>query len=335
MGYLHIATRSHLDHLLNKRPGETKLGEMVQVVAAGNWQQELAASSARFVLLGIPEDIGVRANYGVGGAHTLWEPALKAILNVQHTQRLNGEQLLVLGDFNFRDLMQQAEHADVQRLRELVAEIDEVVFPVVRDIVAAGKIPIVIGGGHNNAYPLLKGSSEGAGKPVNCLNLDAHSDYRIMEGRHSGNGFRYARKKGYLDLYALVALHENYNAQEVIAELEADPGILFSTYEDIFIHKRLDYDSAVGNAIAHTRGNRAGIELDLDSIEHILSSAATPSGVSVLQARQYVAACARNVNAAYLHLAEGAVKMKHGREDLYTAKLVAYLVTDFIKNVPV
>nr|WP_233167177.1 arginase family protein [Pedobacter sp. ASV2] len=33
------------------------------------------------------------------------------------------------------------------------------VFPIIEKIVAAGKVPIVIGGGHNNAYPIIKGSS--------------------------------------------------------------------------------------------------------------------------------------------------------------------------------
>jgi len=332
MGSLHVATRSHIDHLINKRPGETKLGEQVQVVHADNWQEELKNSSAKFVLLGIPEDIGVRANYGVGGAHTIWEPALKAILNVQHTNKLKGEDLLILGDFNFRDMMHKAEHAEVLALRELVAQIDDAVAPVIKEIIAAGKIPIIIGGGHNNAYPLLQGASEAKGNKVNCINLDAHSDYRTMEGRHSGNGFRYAKKKGYLDKYAIVGLHENYNSQEVMAEMEADDDILFSTYEDIFIYNELGFDTAVINAINHTKGKTTGIELDLDCIEHVLSSAATPCGISTVQARKYVTVCAANVDAAYLHITEGATKLKSGKEDMYTAKLVAYLATDFIRN---
>jgi formiminoglutamase len=332
MGQLHIATHSHIDHLTARRPGETKLGEQVQTVSADNWQQELKASKARFVLVGIPEDIGVRANYGVGGAHTLWEHALKSILNVQHTNGLKGDDLLVLGDFNFRDLMQKAEHADVTVLRELVAHIDEKVAPVIKEIVGAGKIPIVIGGGHNNAYPLLMGASEAKGEKVNCINLDAHSDYRIMEGRHSGNGFRYAKKKGYLGKYAIVGLHENYNSQSVVDELNADSDIAYSTYEDIFLDDKLDFDTAMGDAINHTSGSATGIEIDLDCIEHVLSSAATPSGIKTVQARRYIATCAKKVNTAYLHITEGAVKLKSGKEDIYTAKLAAYLVTDFMRN---
>ncbi len=332
MGELHIATHNHIDHLTARRPGETKLGEQVQIVHADTWKEELKNSKAKFVLLGIPEDIGVRANYGVGGAHTLWEHALKAILNVQHTNGLKGDDLLILGDFNFRDLMHQAEHADASVLRELVAHIDGKVAPIVKEIIAAGKIPIVIGGGHNNAYPLLHGASEAKGGTVNCINLDAHSDYRMMEGRHSGNGFRYAKKKGFLGKYAIVGLHENYNSQAVIDDLNADADIMFSTYEDIFLNDRLDFDAAINSAISHTNGNATGIEIDLDSIEHVLSSAATPSGIKTVQARRYITMCAKKANAAYLHITEGAVKLKSGKEDIYTAKLVSYLVTDFMRN---
>jgi formiminoglutamase len=33
---------------------------------------------------------------------------------------------------------------------------------------------------------------------VNAINFDAHSDFRILEGRHSGNGFSYAYEEGFL-----------------------------------------------------------------------------------------------------------------------------------------
>jgi formiminoglutamase len=36
---------------------------------------------------------------------------------------------------------------------------------------------------------------------VNAINFDAHSDFRILEGRHSGNGFSYAYEEGFLKKY--------------------------------------------------------------------------------------------------------------------------------------
>lgn len=332
MSHLQIATQAYIESLTATRAGETKLGERVQIIGDNsNWETALEKSDARFVLLGIPEDIGVRANYGIGGTYTLWEPALKALLNVQQTTLLQGETISVLGHFDFSDLMQQSANMDVPDLRGLVAKIDNIVAPVIEKIATAGKIPIVIGGGHNNSYPLLQGISKAYSQPVNCINLDAHSDYRIAEGRHSGNGFRYARQNGYLDKYAVVGLHENYNAANIIAIFEADAGLHYSSYEDIFIRERLSYTQAIEDALKHTTGHPRGIEIDMDCIEGVLSSAITPAGITTVQARQYIYVCASTGNAAYLHIAEGAVRLENGREDAGTAKLAAYLVTDFVK----
>lgn len=331
MSYLKIADAAAVGAYTSRRAGETKLGERILLVAENNWQEQLQQHSGKYVLLGIPEDIGVRANCGVGGAHTLWEPALKAILNVQSTPRLSGQEIIWLGWFDLGALMKQAETADIQKLRELTAEIDEIVWPVIRSIVASGNIPVLIGGGHNNAYPLLKGSSMAAGAPVNSINLDAHSDYRILEGRHSGNGFRYAKHEDFLDRYAIVGLHENYNSANVMADIIASPDIDHSFYEDIFLRGRLSFADACARATHFTTGRPAGIELDLDCIERTLSSATTPCGITALQARQYVSWCAQHANVAYLHLTEGAVQLRDGRADAATAKLVAYLLTDFIK----
>ena len=68
-------------------------------------------------------------------------------------------------------------------------------------IVLADKKPIIIGGGHNNAYGNIKGTSLAIGEPINVINFDAHSDFRPEEGRHSGNGFSYAYTEGFLNYY--------------------------------------------------------------------------------------------------------------------------------------
>ena len=179
MNHLHVISREELDRLISKRPGETKLGETIHTLDASNWEAQLQTVNAPFVLLGIPEDIGVRANLGVGGTHTVWMPALKAILNVQDTALLQGSKVVLLGAFDFSELMKQSEQLDVNDLRALVNTIDDIVYPVIQTISRAGKIPIIIGGGHNNAYPILKGISRARGKSLNCINLDAHSDYLL------------------------------------------------------------------------------------------------------------------------------------------------------------
>src|SRR5688500_17654814 len=120
MSCLKVITAEERDQLVNRRDGETKLGESIFLLEPENWQQSLAASAATFVLLGVPEDIGVRANYGIGGAHTAWPAALKAILNVQDTAGLPGSVIAVLGAFDFSDWMTRSSKMDITELRDTV-----------------------------------------------------------------------------------------------------------------------------------------------------------------------------------------------------------------------
>lgn len=346
MKQLVVYNKKNIAHYTRLRTGETKLGECVQTVSSKNIATDLKNSKATFVLVGLPEDIGVRANYGRGGAHTAWEPTLSNLLNVQSNAFLNGEELLVLGHINFEDLLKRSQkldsgkESDVQQLRKLCAEIDERVTQVIQTIVEAGKIPIIIGGGHNNSYGNIKGSAMGlkaAGRlknaAINCINCDAHSDFRALEGRHSGNGFSYAFHETFLDKYALVGLHENYNSAPILKELNKySKKIQYSLFEDIFIRETTTFDKAISNALSWIDATYFGVELDMDAIENIPSSAKTSSGISATEARKFVSKAAQNKKVAYLHITEAAPVLSHIKTDNKTGKLIAYLVTDFMKS---
>src|SRR3954469_5102263 len=188
--------------LTHIRRFETKTGERVQVSNGTDIASRIASTAADYILFGIPENIGVKANGGIGGTSSAWLAFLKDFLNLQSNDFFNGENVLVLGHFDFSDmerLIDENAGNDVEKLdayRHAVNTIDEEVEKLTKAIVGAGKFPIVIGGGHNNAYPLLKGAAKGLQQAqknpvpqINCINLDAHSDYRPEEGRHSGNAF--------------------------------------------------------------------------------------------------------------------------------------------------
>jgi formiminoglutamase len=346
MKYLNIYNEKTISRFIRTRAGETKLGECVQLLSSKKAAEGLKESSATFVLIGLPEDIGVRANYGRSGAHTAWEPALTNVLNVQSNSFLKGDELLVLGHVEFEDLMQQAAKLDnntaagIQKLRQLCAEVDERVTAVIQLIAEAGKIPLIVGGGHNNAYGNIKGTALGLkarGKTktaaINCINCDAHSDFRALEGRHSGNGFSYAYHDQFLKKYAIVGLHANYNSFSVLSELKKQSKkIQYSLLEDIILHERFSFKQAVKAAVAFCGSDFYGVELDMDAIENIPASAKTSSGISANQARQYVSWAAQNKKAAYLHITEAAPVLSHIKADNKTGKLIAYLLTDFMKS---
>jgi formiminoglutamase len=330
--------------LTHLRRFETKTGERVQVSNGTDIASRIASAAADYILFGIPENIGVKANGGIGGTSSGWLAFLNSFLNTQSNDFFNGENVLVLGHFDFSDMERLIdenagnEDEKLDAYRHAVNTIDDEVEKLIKAIIAAGKFPIAIGGGHNNAYPLLKGAAKGLQQTqknpmpqINCINLDAHSDYRPEEGRHSGNAFRYAESDGFLQKYFVLGLHENYLPQNVWVDFVNNPFFDCITFEDIFIHEKRTFTQAVTLALDFTEDNFTGIELDLDSIENVLSSAMTPCGISPLQARQYVSLCAASTKAAYLHLCEGATELQNGKKNEATGKLLSYLVTDFIK----
>lgn len=306
--------QADLNAIIKTRIGETKLGERINL----NWH----ANEIKFVLLGIAEDIGVQVNRGTGGTNTAWNSFLNAFLNIQSTKVLSGNEISIYGCLSFDDLKINSESVEA---------IDNEVVKAISEIIILGKIPVIVGGGHNNAFPIIKGVSIAKKQAINAINLDAHSDFRVKEGRHSGNGFRYAFDEGFLQKYVIIGLHENYNSQAIIDEISQNPCIQFSFWEDIFLREKMTFKEAILQAIEFTKNNPTGIELDLDCVENILSSAMTPCGISAMQARQYIYQTATLANAAYLHICEGATQLSTGQESTLTGKLICYLVSDFMK----
>ena len=212
-------------------------------------------------------------------------------------------------------------------------EIDQVVATLIEKFVRAGKIPIVVGGGHNNAFGLLAGSATALVKPLCAINMDAHSDFRRAEGRHSGNGFRYAFEKGYLKRYAPFGLHRNYNSESILEQLEHNTAAFFPVFfEDLFITQTLSFETALSHVFDFAAGMPTGIELDMDAIAGVLSSAQTPSGFSAMQARRFMWRAATETEAVYLHLPEGIARRDDGLESTTIGKMLAYLMTDFMRG---
>lgn len=349
MQHLKLYTKQDVLSLTRLRRFETKVGERLQTIHhAGEIEKSIAESTARYVLIGIPEDLGAKGNFGLGGADTLWVPFLQSFLNVQSSDFFDGGEVLLVGHFDFGDIQYlidktaKSEEEKIEAYRHAVITVDDEVEHLVKMITAAKKIPIVIGGGHNNSYPLIKGAAKGWHKAgvlelaqINCINLDAHADYRPMEGRHSGNAFRYAEEDGYLQKYCIVGLHENYLPQNVWIDIVNNPFIDCITFEDIFVHEKRTFLQSVSHATGFTEDTLTGIDIDLDAIQNTLSSAMTPVGITPVHARQYVSFAAADTKPAYLHICEGATRLSDGRTDATSGKLISYLVSDFIKAMQV
>ncbi len=308
---LNLMTQQQLSRYYNLRSGETRLGEVIQLAQPQlhltEQLQQARNAGCRFVLLGVPEDIGPRANLGQPGSDEGWQAFLAKFLNLQSNHFIAAADILLLGEIACEDLQHRAKNADLHLLRQLVGELDERLAGVAQAIFAADLLPIVIGGGHNNSYPLLKALATVTGHGANSANLDPHSDFRPLEGRHSGNGFSYAQQAGYLKHYFVLGLHELKNSAATLAQLQQAGGE-YCSYQRIFVRQELSYQQALEQCIDFVvQGDGdIGIEVDTDSISLMPVSAFTNCGLSVQAAEQFVYQLARLPRSRYLHLAEAA-----------------------------
>ena len=332
-------TPSDLAKITNHRSGEIKFGEkMLTIPKNVDATAFLEACEAKYVLFGVPEDIGVRANLGRPGTSSAWESALKSIANIQHNRFCKGSRILILGQLDVAEEMKIAKEIDYtnaenrKQLSTLVEKIDKNLTHIICKIVKAGKIPIIIGGGHNNAYGNIKGTALAKGKSINAINFDAHSDFRILEGRHSGNGFSYAFEEGFLKKYFIFGLHESYTSKSVLDLIKkTDQRVKYNTYDSIKISQTKSFNQEMTTALNHINTDFFGLEIDLDSLPNVASSAMTISGFSVEEVRHFIHYFGKNPNVAYLHICEGAPDLAETKNSHLIGKLIAYLVTDFVK----
>jgi formiminoglutamase len=332
MDKLNVFSSRDLAKITQHRSGEVKFGEKIITVPNNeNWIEFITLSEAKFVLIGLPEDIGIKANLGRTGSASAFESTLKSLVNFQHNKFCKGNELIVLGEINFSKEMAFSKTLDSQnkedrkKLFQLVENIDKDVSFVISTIIKANKIPIIIGGGHNNAYGNIKGLALAKGMPVNAINFDAHTDFRIMEGRHSGNGFTYALEEGFLKKYFIFGLHENFVSK-------SEERVKYVTYEEIAVRKIKNYNNEITTAIKFISSTPFGLELDLDALPNVHSSAMTLSGFSIEKARHFIHMVGKEEHASYFHICEGAPDLDLSNNNHLTGKLIATLILDFIKS---
>ena len=117
----------------------------------------------------------------------------------------------------------------------------------------------------------------------------------------------------------------------MIDELNKNENIHYYTYEDISVREKISINEVVEQCTEKIENNIVGIEIDLDAIQNIPTSAKTSSGFLPVDVRKMVSSFSSKLKPLYIHIAEGAPILSHIKTDNKTGKLIAYLITDFIK----
>lgn len=307
-------TKEQAATFYSKRVGETRVGEIVS---------ENSVGFSKFVLLGIEESVGPIANNGFSGSENAWSAFLANFLNTQIHKNFSGKEIAVLGSIKNVNLPESIDEA-----RKLVEELDVFVLEILNQELSQDQIPIVIGGGHNNALPVMRWAAQTNG--INCINIDPHADCRNTEVRHSGNSFSTALEEKTIKSYSVLGLHEAYNNQFILDFLEKH-SCFHTYYEDYLLGKSTlltDFEKRIEEL---NPTEKIAMEIDMDAIAFMPSSALSPSGFSVDQIRA-VCLSLKTIQSkvAYLHFPEAAPK--NPIEQKIVGKTLSYFVRDFVRE---
>ncbi|ARN77179.1 hypothetical protein BST97_03790 [Nonlabens spongiae] len=267
--------------------------------------------NANYVILGIPEDIGVRANMGRPGADKAWSEFLNVFLSQPHNSFNDATRFCVLGNIYTADLMKEAAdldagiHADRIKLSNLVMLLDKRVSEVLFWVKSAGKIPIIIGGGHNNCYPIIR--TFGYDSPINCINIDTHTDLRPTTGRHSGNGFSHAIEQGFLNHYHMIGVQPTSFTATMEKIMDNSEKISYEALSDTMA-------SCVDRLNGKLNLEKYGLEIDLDVIANFPSSAQSSIGLSINQVQNIFRNLIEKSKPEYIHICEGAPEYGYKNE---------------------
>ena len=168
-------TRPNADLFFKKQDvNDPRLGETV-LSALDDY------STADVVILGCPQDEGVRRNGGRVGA----AGAPDEIRRCFYKLTVNGVEHLKL--FDLGNTIIQPTLEETHALHQ----------QVVRQIISDGKTLIVLGGGNDISYPDCSGLAQAVGN-VLAFNVDSHFDVRADAVRNSGTPYRQLLEEGFI-----------------------------------------------------------------------------------------------------------------------------------------
>jgi len=293
---------------------DPRLGEVVK-------RDEGDYPASEIVILGCPQDEGVRRNNGRPGA----ELAPQAIR----------EQFYKLTPFNIRKKVFDLGDVKIGRSLE---ETHDNHTAVVEQLLGDGKRVIVLGGGNDVSYPDGVAMAEVFGRE-NWLgiNVDSHLDVRIAEQRNSGTPYRQLLEEGHLVPTQFFEVgYQTHFCSPVYYEYIRQLGVQRISLE--LLRSRTDCDMELkdlikGKFIKHSSALNVFFGFDLDvvrSADAPGTSAPSPLGLRAGEFIQLVKYAASLANTKLIEFSEVNPKFDI---DNSTSRLVAIAMHRFCSHV--
>ncbi len=283
---------------------------------------EVIPETVRSVIVGVPQDLGVERNGGRAGAAGGPEAIRRRFyrltpFDVERDREVPKDYLYDLGDIDCG--------CELERVHERLAD-------VVQAIAASGRVPIVLGGGHDITYGAFCGVHAVHGT-LGVFNFDAHLDVRPPSpSRNSGTSFRMLIDEEKIDTSRAIefGIQPFANARKHV-EWFREVGGIIRTLETI---RRVGVESSLSATlrVAHRGSSKYYGTLDLDGVRGAEApgvSAPMPDGFAAADLMATARALGEDPYCVALDLAE--MNPTYDQDEM-TARLAAHAIARFVSG---
>ena len=154
-------------------PNDVRFGDIVR-------RDSQAYPHSQVVILGCPQDEGVRRNRGRAGSRRAPSEIRRALYRYPVSEAHEYLKLMDAGDLS---------------IGQTLEETHEWLYETLRGLLQDGKKVVVLGGGNDISYPDCRALSATVSLPL-VFNIDRHLDVRIDTPRNSGTPYRQLLEEG-------------------------------------------------------------------------------------------------------------------------------------------
>ena len=286
-------------------PNDIRMGDIIH-------HKKKEYDTSDIVILGIPQDTGVKRNKGRIGARYAPVAVRQELYKLAVPESFKNLSLFDLGNLKNTQTLESTHNRQMN---------------VVEQILRDGKKLIVIGGGHDITYPDFKAFSN-VFSTCALLNIDTHLDVREDKPRNSGTSYRMILDEQLLDPTCLhqIGIQPFANSSAYLKYVE-NQNVKIYTLDEI---RRRGVETIHKDIFSGIECEEIFVSFDMDAVRSADApgvSASYPKGLSVEEMIYFSHYTGRDGRSRVVEIAE--VNPKHDVENR-TSKLGALLIWEYL-----
>jgi len=276
--------------------------------------EESDYKKCRFVIVGCPQDEGVRRNNGRPGAAEAPDKIRQELYRISVPAGIESGQVFDLGNIILGTALEETH----QNQSDIVSK-----------VIADGKLPIVLGGGNDISYPDCVALSKSHRKFL-TINFDSHYDVRENKQRNSGTPYRQLLEENIIDPknFFELAIQPFANSEVYLSYLEKKK-VTVVTLEQL---RKKGVEKTIKSILQTNKSKAIFWGIDMDSVRSADApgvSASYPTGLTAEELLSIAAIAGSDTRSKVLEISEVNPKFDiDGR----TCKLAALTITTFLRN---